>query len=125
MNALDEKTLFEEIRALLDSEALVTARLVESVAKVSQLSSVTHPEIEMLFRHWFSIVTREIKRSLEFGKEFSVPASAQEIGISPSVYLALLLQLQRQGEISVQSITIAQGTGKNEDICSCLADDHG
>ena len=47
---MNEHDIFEEMKKLLDSEGLVTARLVESVTKTSQLTASTVPEIQDLFR---------------------------------------------------------------------------
>lgn len=112
--------LLDEIKNLLDSECLVTARLVESITKTAQLSAETAPEIQSLFQQWLSLITKEVKRIAEPGQDMSIPKTAQMIGISPSSLLALLLFLQRNGEISVDSVKFMEGTGKNEDLCSCL-----
>jgi hypothetical protein len=117
---MNEHDLFEEMKKLLDSEGLVTARLVESVTRTSQLSSSTVPEIQDLFRQWLSLVAREVKRMAVPGKDFSLSEAAGTIGISPSSLLSLLLFLQRTGELSVESVRIGPGAGKNEDICDCL-----
>jgi hypothetical protein len=117
---MNENDIFEEMKKLLDSEGLVTARLVESVTRTSQMSSGTIPEIQDLFRQWLSLVAREVKRMAEPGNDMAIAEAAEKIGISSSSLLSLLLFLQRTGEISVESVRIGQGTGKNEDICDCL-----
>ena len=117
---MNEHDIFEEMKKLLESEGLVTARLVESVTKTSQLTASTVPEIQDLFRQWLSLVAREVKRMAEPGKDLPLVGTAGMIGISPSSLLSLLLFLQRTGEISVESVRIGQGTGNNEDICDCL-----
>ncbi|MGI6790003.1 hypothetical protein [Aminivibrio sp.] len=122
---MNEHDIFEEMKRLLDSEGLVTARLVESVTRTSQFSAASVPEIQMLFRQWLSLICREVKRFAVEDSDLSVSESAQKIGISPSSFLSLLLYLQRSGEISIESVLIGKGTGKNEDICSCLLEkDH-
>lgn len=117
---MNEFDLFEEMKKLLDSEGLVTARLVESVTRTSQLSASAVPEIQDLFRQWLSLVAREVKRMAVPGEDISVSEAAGTIGISPSSLLSLLFFLQRTGELSVESVRIGQGTGRNEDICDCL-----
>lgn len=119
---MDEHMMYEEVKRVLDSEVLVTARLVESVTKVAQMSSFTHPELDALFLQWLSLVAGQVQRVAGEGQEISIPSAAQEIGISPSAFLAILLHLQRQGKLSVDSVTIGQGTGRNEDLCDCLGD---
>ena len=119
---MDEKELYGEMKKLLESEGLVTARLVESVSRTAQMCSVTLPEMQMLFDQWLSLIGREVLRLAEPEREISVSGSAGTIGISESSFLAILLSLQRRGKISVTSLRIGKGTGENEDICSCLQD---
>jgi hypothetical protein len=122
---MNEQDIFEEMKRLLDSEGLVTARLVESVTRTSQFSAASVPEIQMLFQQWLSLICREVKRFAVEGSDLSISETAQKIGISPSSLLSLLLLLQRSGDVSVESVRIGKGTGKNEDICSCLLEkDH-
>lgn len=117
---MNQQDIFEEMKRLLDSEGLVTARLVESVVKTSQMAAASAPEIQDLFSQWLAIIGREVKRIAEPGQTLSVAEGAKSIGISPSSLLSLILYLQRTGEISVESIQIGPGTGRNEDICDCL-----
>ncbi len=117
---MNEREIFEDIKKLMDSEALVTARLVESVTKTSQLAAGTSPEITELFGQWLSLVGGEVKRMAEPGKELSVKETAAAIGISDVSLLSILLFLQRRGEITLETVKIGQGTGRNEDICGCL-----
>lgn len=119
---MDEHAMYEEMKRVLDSEVLVTARLVESVTKVAQMSSFTHPELDGLFLQWLSLVAGQVQRVAGSQKEISIPSVAQEIGVSPSAFLAILLHLQRQGELTIDSVTIGRGTGRNEDLCECLED---
>lgn len=117
---MNEQDIFKEMKKLLDSEGLVTARLVESVVKTSQLAATSVPEIQELFSQWLAIIGREVKRIAAPGKTFSIAEGAKSIGISPSSLLSLILYLQRTGEISVESVQIGPGSGRNEDICDCL-----
>lgn len=117
---MNEKEMYDEIKKLLESEGLVTARLVESISRTAQMCSVTLPEMQVLFDQWLSLIGREVLRLAEPGKEMAVSETAGMIGISESSLLAILLSLQRRGKIKVESLRIAEGTGKNEDICSCF-----
>ncbi len=117
---MDEKELYGEMKKLLESEGLVTARLVESVSRTAQMCSVTLPEMQVLFDQWLSLIGGEVRRVAEPGKEIDVSETAGAIGISPSSLLAILLSLQRRGKISVKSLRIGEGKEENEDICSCL-----
>lgn len=118
--SMNEREIFEDIKKLLDSEALVTARLVESIAKTSQLAAASSPEVAELFGQWLSLVGGEVKRMARPGEELSVNEAAETIGITPVSLLSLLLLLQRRGEITLESVKIGQGTGQNEDVCDCL-----
>ena len=117
---MNEKEMYDEIKKLLESEGLVTARLVESVSRTAQMCSVTLPEVQVLFDQWLSLIGREVQRLAEPGKDISVSETAGMIGISESSLLTILLSLQRRGKIKVETLRIAEGTGKNEDICPCF-----
>ncbi len=117
---MNEREVFEDIKKLMDSEVLVTARLVESITRASQMAAGSSPEITELFGQWLSLVGREVKKMAEPGKELSVEKTAGTIGITPVSLLSLLLFLQRRGEITLESVKIGPGTGRNEDICDCL-----
>ena len=117
---MNEKELYDEIKKLLESEGLVTARLVESVSRTAQMCSVTLPEMQVLFGQWIELIGREVLRLAEAGKDIDVSETAGMIGISGSSLLGILLSLQRRGKISVTTLRIGEGTGENEDICSCF-----
>lgn len=117
---MDGEVMFNELKNLMDSEGLVTARLVESVARTSQMASATLPEIQLLFDQWLSLLGNEVLRIAEPGKDFCIESMAKTIGIGQSSLLALLLSLQRRGDITIESVRIGPGKGANEDICSCL-----
>ena len=117
---MNEKEMYDEMKKLLESEGLVTARLVESVSRTAQMCSVTLPEVQVLFDQWLSLIGREVQRLAEPGKDISVSETAGMIGISESSLLAILLSLQRRGKIKIETLRIAEGTGNNEDICHCF-----
>ena len=58
----NEHKLIQEVKRLLDSEGLVTARLVESVTRTAQMASTTVPEIQDLFSQWLSLIGGEVAR---------------------------------------------------------------
>lgn len=115
-----EKKTLAEIKKLLDSEALVTARLVESITKTAQMASASVPEIQGLFSQWLALIGGEVRRIAEPGKELDIVATANQIGIEQSSLLSILLMLQREGHLSIETVRIGRGKGHNEDICSCL-----
>ncbi|MGI6253685.1 MAG: hypothetical protein ACOYJV_09640 [Aminivibrio sp.] len=117
---MNEQEIYKEIKNLMDSEVLVTSRLIEAITKTSQLAAGTSPEIAELFSQWLSLVGGEVKRMAQPGKEISIEETAKNIGITPVSLLSILLFLQRRGEITLESVKISKGTGLNEDICDCL-----
>ena len=114
----------EKFKEALEAEKLITARLVESVARGVQLASSVTPEMQELFEQWVTLITLQIMREAD-GLEIDIPATAQKIGIKESSLLSLILYMQRNGSINVRKITFSNGNGKNEEICNCLKrDDH-
>lgn len=117
-----ENAVLFEIKKLLDSEGLVAARLVESVTRTAQMAATTVPEIQDLFSQWLSLIGGEVVRLTEASPEIDIPATAKMIGIDPSSLLSILLLLHRRGRLSVETVRIGKGTGKNNEICTCLLD---
>ena len=116
----NEQKLIQEVKRLLDSEGLVTARLVESVTRTAQMASTTVPEIQDLFSQWLSLIGGEVARMAASSPEMDIASTANRIGIEESSLLSLLLMLQREGALSIESVRIGKGKGKNSEICSCL-----
>lgn len=116
----NEHKLIQEVKRLLDSEGLVTARLVESVTRTAQMVSTTVPEIQDLFSQWLSLIGGEVARMAASSPEMDIASTANRIGIEESSLLSLLLMLQREGALSIESVRIGKGKGKNSEICSCL-----
>ena len=116
----NEHKLIQEVKRLLDSEGMVTARLVESVTRTAQMASTTVPEIQDLFSQWLSLIGGEVARMAASSPEMDIASTANRIGIEESSLLSLLLMLQREGALSIESVRIGKGKGKNSEICSCL-----
>lgn len=116
----NEHKLIQEVKRLLDSEGLVTARLVESVTRTAQMASTTVPEIQDLFSQWLSLIGGEVARMAASSPEMDIASTANRIGIEESSLLSLLLMLQREGALSIESVRIGKEKGKNSEICSCL-----
>ena len=116
----NEHKLIQEVKRLLDSEGLVTARLVESVTRTAQMASTTVPEIQDLFSQWLSLIGGEVARMAASSPEMDIASTANRIGIEESSLLSLLLMLHREGALSIESVRIGKGKGKNSEICSCL-----
>ena len=116
----NEHKLIQEVKRLMDSAGLVTARMVESVTRTAQMASTTVPEIQDLFSQWLSLIGGEVARMAASSPEMDIASTANRIGIEESSLLSLLLMLQREGALSIESVRIGKGKGKNSEICSCL-----
>ena len=116
----DLDALIEDMKNMLDSTALVTARMIDSVINNSQLASSTTPEMQDLFRSWLECIAGEVKRKLVEKGDLSaeeIQKTANDIGISTNTLLSLVLYLQRKGDIRVDSIRISPGSGLNTEVC--------
>ncbi|HOI82584.1 MAG: hypothetical protein WCS47_08340 [Thermovirgaceae bacterium] len=103
-----------------ENYAKAAARVLESISRTAQLSSLATPEIQEMFENWLEILSHQILRSQEIPGRLDIPSKAEEIGISSSSLLGLLLYLQRQGRISITEIQLESGCGLDEDICDCF-----
>ena len=112
----------KEFKEVLEAEKLITARLVDSVARGARLASSVTPEMQELFEQWVSFIASEVIREAD-DCEIDIPAAAKRIGVKESSLLSLILYMQRNGSINVQKITFLKGDGKDEEICGCLKGD--
>ena len=112
----------KEFKEALETEKLITARLVDSVTRSVQLASSITPEMRELYEQWISLISSQVMRDAE-GCELDIPAVAQRIGIKESSLLSLVLYMQRNGKLNVQKITFQKSNGNNEEICNCLKGD--
>jgi len=111
-----------EIKNVLDSERLLTARMVESILRANQMASYATPEMQDMFNQWLSLVGDQVLRETG-GKsqgECDVPALARTIGVSETTIFSLLVFLHRSGRIRVNTVHFSEGDGKNQEACSCL-----
>ena len=103
-----------------ENYAKAAARVLASISRTAQLSSLATPEIQEMFENWLEILSHQILRSQEIPGRLGIPSKAEEIGISSSSLLGLLLYLQRQGRISITEIQLESACGLDEDICDCF-----
>ena len=82
-----------EIKNVLDTERLLTARMVDSILRVSQMASYATPEMQEMFNQWLSLVGEQVLREVE--GECDVPAIARSIGVSETTIFSLLMFLHR------------------------------
>ncbi|MCL2767888.1 MAG: hypothetical protein FWE49_04110 [Synergistaceae bacterium] len=115
--------LMKELKEVLETEKLITARLVDSVVRSVQLASSITPEMQELYEQWVSIIASQIMREVP-DCEIDIPAIAEKIGVKESSLLSLISYMQRKGSIYVQKVTFSKGNSVNEEICDCLKGDN-
>lgn len=109
---------------MLDSEKLVTARLIESVVKTSQLAGCCTPEMSDMFASWAGFVGTQIL-NIAFGGdensgEIDINEAAKTIGVKESTICNLLNYLQRNGTIKIDRVSLSRGSGVTDEICDCM-----
>lgn len=113
--------LFNDCKRIIDSTSLVTARMIESITRNSQLASSTTPEMLEMFESWIKLVSGEILRNLsEETNDVDIQKTADKIGLTPSTLLSLMLYLHRNGSIRISGMNIKKGSGDNTEICHDL-----
>lgn len=112
----------DTLQSYLESCRLVTARLIESVVRNSQMASSTTPEMEELFNQWRDLMAHELLSHCN-AEGLDVDRVAARIGISPSSALSLLLALHRSGEITIRNVQFERKASPNREICDCLRED--
>lgn len=115
-NNLQQQNMDELVKSL----ELVSARLIESVTRASQLASSQTPEMRLLFEEWLELVSHEIIAASKEEHIIEPIELAKKIGVTPSTILSLALSLHRQGKIEILSLVAREGKGENTEICSCL-----
>jgi hypothetical protein len=114
----------ESVKEVLESERLLTARLVDSVLRTSQMAGLATPEMREMFDQWLSIVARQVLRELEetMGekRECDLPALAKNIGVEETTLFSLLIFLHRSGKLRIEGLRFSPGQGKNTEACDCL-----
>lgn len=110
----------QNMEELVKSLELVSARLIESVTRASQLASSETPEMRALFEEWLDLVGCEIIEASKGDHMIEPIELAKKIGVSPSTILSLALALHRQGKIEILSLVAREGKGQNTEICGCL-----
>ena len=108
-----------DIKNVLDSERLLTARMVDSILRTCQMASYATPEMQEMFNQWLALVGEQLLR--ECGESVcDVPAAARTIGVSEATIFSLLGFMHRSGRIRIETVSFSSGDGKNTEACSCL-----
>ena len=110
----------KEIQNVLETERLLTARLVDSVLRVSQLASSATPEMQDMFRQWLGLVGEQVLRECGEKGECNISATAQKIGIEETTLFSLLVSLHRAGKIRIDNVHFSGGNGRDSEACECL-----
>ena len=108
------------IKDVLDAERLLTARMVESIMRASQMASSSTPEMQEMFNQWLGLVGEHVLREAGEKGECDISAVARSIGVSEGTIFSLLAFLHRSGRIRVETVRFSNGDGKDTEVCSCL-----
>jgi hypothetical protein len=107
-------------RTVAENCARTASYVFESVSRSARLSSLATPEMQDMFGEWVDMIGRQIISNIEIPGKIDVNAMAEEIGISTSTLLGLLLFLNRSGKISITEVGLENGCGSVDDICNCM-----
>ena len=118
---IDSKSLEQQdIKMLVRSLELVSARIFESVISLNQMSSSNTPEMLALFSQWVSCLGEEVLRSIEKDGDLDPEKLSSRIGVSSSTIISLALAMHRQGKIKIKAIKVEPGDNVNSEICDCF-----
>lgn len=110
----------QDMKMLVHSLELVSARIFESVISLSQLASSNTPEMNTLFEQWVSCLGEEIIAAAEEKGKIDPEEISKRIGVSCSTIISLALALHRQGKLKIKSLETEPGNSLNTEICGCL-----
>ena len=117
---IDSKTLEQQdMKMLVHSLELVSARIFESVITLNQTACSNTPEMHALFDQWVSFLGEEVLRAAEETGELDPEEISKRIGVSSSTIISLALSLHRQGKIRIKSFMVESGNNVNTEICDC------
>ncbi len=105
---------------LTESWNLVTARLVESVQRTAQLAGSLSPEMQELFDTWIAVISRNVLEKIGASRTLDLKQESEELGISASAYLGLLMALHRRGDLSIDQLVVRRTSDPNRELCSCM-----
>ncbi len=117
---IQERDLMGQVKEVLDSERLLTARMVDSVLRTSQLAALATPEMQDMFDQWVVLIGRQVLSEIGPSGECDIPSLAEKIGVGETTLFSLLVYLHRSGKIRIDGVRFAGGRGRNEEACGCL-----
>ncbi len=107
-------------KTVAENCARAASYVLESVSKSARLSSLATAEMQEMFGEWVEMVGRQITSSIEMPGKIDVKPLAEEIGVSTSTLLGLLLFLDRSGRISITGVELEKGNGIEDETCDCM-----
>lgn len=110
----------QNLKELVQSLELVSARVLESVVLAGQLAGSSTPEMRVMFDQWLELLGGEVSRAAAEAGEIKPDELAAKIGVQPSTIISLALALQRQGKLNITSIKAEPCNEGNREICGCL-----
>jgi len=120
MNIDPETPEQQDMKMLVHSLELVSARIFESVITLNQTACSNTPEMHALFDQWISFLGEEVISEAEENGELDPEEISKRIGVSSSTIISLALALHRQGKIRIKSFMVEPGNNVNTEICDCL-----
>lgn len=115
--------LEDELRRLMDTERLVTARLVDSILRTSRLAGTATPELQDLFGDWLSVMGAHVLEEVDGPVRRDVASWAGNLGIGETSLFSLLVQLHRSGAVQIRTVELEPGDGRDVERCGCLETD--
>lgn len=112
--------MIKKLDDVLESERLLTARMVDSVLRSTQIASTATPEMQDMFQHWLFLIGEQVLREIEASGECNVPELSRTIGVGETTLFSLLVFLHRSGKLRVEKVYFSAGTDKNSEACDCL-----
>ena len=112
--------VMKSVKEVLDSERLVTARMIDSVLRTNQLASIATPEMQDMFSQWLGLIGEQVLSELEDKEECDVPSLAKRIGVSETTLFSLLVFLHRSGRIRIEALRYSEGPTPTSEACDCL-----
>ncbi|MDR3231778.1 MAG: cupin domain-containing protein [Synergistaceae bacterium] len=120
MNETNDADMMKQVRDVLDSERLLTARMVDSVLRAAQMASLATPEMQDMFGQWLNVIGNQVLYEVEEKGECDIPALAGRIGVEETTLFSVLAFLHRSGRIRIEKLSFSPGKGKNTEACECL-----
>ena len=110
----------QDMRQLVKSLELVSARIFDSVVRISQLAASNTPEMQQLFSQWVACLSDTIISSVEKEGALYPDELARNIGVTPATIISLALTLHREGRIKITEIKAEPASGDNTEIRGCM-----